>query len=54
MASSAAIVEPSGHTPDGGVLVGSEGARRRLVLFEDLSAPIAGGSRRYRATSCFA
>src|SRR3978361_2275578 len=30
---------PSGHTPDGGVLVGSEGARRRLVLFEDPQCP---------------
>src|ERR1700691_4972214 len=27
------------HTPDGGVLVGSEGARRRLVVFEDLQCP---------------
>ncbi len=26
---------PPGHTPEGGVLVGSEGARRRLVVFED-------------------
>jgi hypothetical protein len=30
---------PSGHTPEGGVLVGSEGARRRLVVFEDLQCP---------------
>jgi hypothetical protein len=30
---------PSGHTPQGGVLVGSEGARRRLVVFEDLQCP---------------
>ncbi len=30
---------PSGHTPDGGVLVGSEGARRRLVVFEDPQCP---------------
>lgn len=30
---------PSGHTPEGGVLVGSEGARRRLVLFEDPQCP---------------
>ena len=30
---------PPGHTPEGGVLVGSEGARRRLVLFEDLQCP---------------
>jgi Thioredoxin len=30
---------PSGHTPGGGVLVGSESARRRLVLFEDPQCP---------------
>ena len=30
---------PSGHTPDGGVLVGSDGARRRLVVFEDPQCP---------------
>src|ERR1700729_3065893 len=30
---------PSGHTSEGGVLVGSEGARRRLVLFEDPQCP---------------
>jgi protein-disulfide isomerase len=30
---------PPGHTPDGGVLVGSEGARRRLVAFEDPQCP---------------
>jgi hypothetical protein len=30
---------PSGHTPEGGVLVGSDGARRRLVLFEDPQCP---------------
>jgi protein-disulfide isomerase len=30
---------PPGHTPAGGVLVGSEGARRRLVVFEDLQCP---------------
>src|ERR1700733_12581717 len=30
---------PSGHTPEGGVLVGSEGARRRLVVFEDPQCP---------------
>jgi len=34
-----AIEAPSGHTPEGGVLVGSEGARRRLVLFEDPQCP---------------
>jgi len=35
----AAIDVPSGHTPQGGVLVGSEGARRRLVVFEDPQCP---------------
>jgi protein-disulfide isomerase len=34
-----AIEVPPGHTPEGGVLVGSEGARRRLVLFEDPQCP---------------
>jgi hypothetical protein len=39
MESSAAVAAPSGHTPDGGVLVGSETARRHLVLFEDPQCP---------------
>ncbi len=30
---------PPGHTSEGGVLVGSEGARRHLVLFEDPQCP---------------
>lgn len=30
---------PPGHTPEGGVLVGSDGARRRLVVFEDPQCP---------------
>jgi Thioredoxin len=30
---------PSGHTSDGGVLVGSDGARRRLIVFEDPQCP---------------
>ncbi len=30
---------PSGHTPEGGVLVGSDNARRRLVVFEDPQCP---------------
>jgi protein-disulfide isomerase len=34
-----AIESPSGHTPEGGVLVGSDGARRRLVVFEDPQCP---------------
>jgi Thioredoxin len=39
MEPSVAIDVPSGHTPGGGVLVGSEGARRRLLLFEDPQCP---------------
>jgi Thioredoxin len=39
MESSATGGKPGGHTPDGGVLVGSEGARRRLVVFEDPQCP---------------
>ena len=34
-----ATAEPPGHTPAGGVLVGSPGARRRLVVFEDPQCP---------------
>ena len=30
---------PAGHTPEGGVLVGSDNARRRLVVFEDPQCP---------------
>jgi protein-disulfide isomerase len=30
---------PSGHTPEGGVLVGEAGASRRMVLFEDPQCP---------------
>ncbi len=30
---------PPGHTLEGGVIVGSEGARRRLVVFEDPQCP---------------
>ena len=33
------MTSPSAHTPDGGVLVGSSGARRRLVVFEDAQCP---------------
>jgi Thioredoxin len=39
MATFRAIATPGGHTPDGGVLVGSEGARRRMLLFEDPQCP---------------
>ena len=30
---------PAGHTPDLGVLIGSDGARRRLVVYEDPQCP---------------
>jgi predicted DsbA family dithiol-disulfide isomerase len=30
---------PSHHTPEGGVVVGSDNARRRLVIFEDPQCP---------------
>ena len=30
---------PAGHTADGGVLVGSEGADQQLILFEDPQCP---------------
>lgn len=39
MDSAAELSRPSGHTPEGGVLIGSDGARRRLVVFEDLQCP---------------
>ena len=39
MESPATSPTPSGHTPAGGVLVGSDGARRRLVVFEDPQCP---------------
>jgi Thioredoxin len=39
MASPSALAVPGGHTPYGGVLIGSEGARRRLILFEDPQCP---------------
>ncbi len=39
MESSGTVAVPSGHTPDGGVLVGADNARRRLVLFEDPQCP---------------
>jgi protein-disulfide isomerase len=39
---------PPGHTRDGGVLVGSDGARRRLVVFEDPQCPYC---RQFEAAS---
>src|SRR5579871_3065502 len=35
----AGVRTPGNHTPGGGVLIGSPGARRRLVLFEDPQCP---------------
>lgn len=35
----AGVPAPSGHTSAGGVLVGSDQARRRLIVFEDLQCP---------------
>lgn len=35
----AAYETPGGHNPDGGVVVGSTGARRLLVLYEDPQCP---------------
>lgn len=34
---------PRGHTPEGGVLVGSAGARRRAVVYEDPQCPACRG-----------
>jgi Thioredoxin len=39
MSSSSTRPGPSHHTPAGGVLIGSSGARRRLLLFEDPQCP---------------
>jgi hypothetical protein len=39
MDSAATTPAPSGHTAAGGVLVGSNNARRRLVVFEDPQCP---------------
>jgi len=34
-----AVVTPSGHTPEGGVLVGDANARHQMILFEDPQCP---------------
>jgi hypothetical protein len=34
-----AVATPSGHTPDGGVLVGDADARHQMILFEDPQCP---------------
>jgi hypothetical protein len=39
---------PTGHTPDGGVLVGTPGAARRLLLYEDPQCPYC---RQFELTS---
>jgi Thioredoxin len=33
------VLTPSGHTADGGVLVGNADARQRMVVFEDPQCP---------------
>jgi hypothetical protein len=39
MKSTDPVVTPSGHTPEGGVLVGNANARKGMVLFEDPQCP---------------
>jgi len=39
MDSSRSIPSPNSHTPEGGVLLGRDGAGRRMVLFEDPQCP---------------
>jgi protein-disulfide isomerase len=39
MTSTAPLVTPGGHTPEGGVIVGNESARQRMILFEDPQCP---------------
>jgi Thioredoxin len=39
MTPSDAVVAPSGHTPEGGVLVGEAEARHQMILFEDPQCP---------------
>lgn len=39
MTASNPVLTPSGHTPDGGVLVGHAGAAHVMVLFEDPQCP---------------
>jgi protein-disulfide isomerase len=39
MRSTDPVAAPSGHTPEGGVLVGRSNARQALVLFEDPQCP---------------
>ena len=39
MKSADQVPTPSGHTPDGGVLVGNVDARMGMVLFEDPQCP---------------
>ena len=39
MSSAGSVTTPSGHTPDGGVLIGDPDAERKLLLFEDPQCP---------------
>jgi hypothetical protein len=48
VASADPILTPSGHTPEGGVLLGSDDADHRMVLFEDPQCPYC---RRFEETA---
>jgi protein-disulfide isomerase len=39
MAPTDPVVTPSGHTPEGGVLVGNANARHKMILYEDPQCP---------------
>lgn len=39
MSSTDGVVSPSGHTPEGGVLIGKAEASHRMILFEDPQCP---------------
>src|ERR1700722_11709354 len=39
MGSSPSFPSPSSHTPEGGVLLGGDDVRRRLILYEDPQCP---------------
>ena len=39
MVPSASLASPGGHTPEGGVLVGSHGAQQSMIIFEDPQCP---------------
>jgi protein-disulfide isomerase len=39
MTSAAPLATPGGHTPEGGVIVGNDSARQRMIIFEDPQCP---------------